>query len=123
MNTPERKSGLEGASPFILNADITYISIKNNKCLATSLVFNYFSDRIYSIGTLGYNDTIEKGIPFLDFVASYQFNKRLYLKFKVANLLNPAFNLVRKSSISNEHIVLNQFRKGSGVNLGLSYNL
>lgn len=123
MNTPERKSGLEGASPFILNADITYISIKNNKSLATSLVFNYFSDRIYSIGTLGYNDTIEKGIPFLDFVASYQFNKRLYLKFKVANLLNPAFNLVRKSSISNEHIVLNQFRKGSGVNLGLSYNL
>ena len=122
-NTPERTSGLEGASPFILNTDITYSYTKNNKNLMTSLVLNYFSNRIYTIGTLGFKDIIEKGIPTLDFIASYKFNSQFSLKFKAANLLNPSFSLIRKSSVSDENIILNQYKKGLDVSLGVSFNL
>ena len=122
-NTPERKSGLEGASPFILNTDITYTYTKNDKSLMTSLVLNYFSNRIYTIGTLGFKDIKEKGIPTLDFVASYKFNQKFSLKIKAGNLLNPSFSLMRKSSTSDENIILNQYKKGTSLSLGMSFNL
>jgi outer membrane receptor protein involved in Fe transport len=122
-NTPERKSGLEGASPFILNTDITYSYTKNKSSLMTSLVLNYFSNRIYTIGTLGFKDIMEKGVPTLDFVASYKFNNNFSLKFKAANMLNPSFSLIRKSSISDDKIILNQYKKGVNLSLGVSFNL
>lgn len=122
-NTPERNSGLEGASPFILNTDITFSYTKDNKSLMTSLVLNYFSNRIYTIGTLGFKDIMEKGVPTLDFVGSYKFNSQFSLKFKAANLLNPSFSLLRGSNESGEMITLNEYRKGVNISLGISFNL
>lgn len=122
-NTPERKSGLEGASPLILNTDITYSYTKENKSLMTSLVLNYFSNRIYTIGTLGFKDIMEKGVPTLDFVGSYKFNSQFSLKFKAANLLNPSYSLVRESNEADEMITLNQYKKGVNISLGVSFNL
>lgn len=122
-NTPERKSGLEGASPFILNADITYTYTQSEKSLISSLVFNYFSDRIFTIGALGFNDIMDKGIPTIDFATSYRCSSKLTLKFKAANLLNPTFTKIRESSTTNESIHLNEFQKGVNLSLGLSFDL
>lgn len=61
MNTRERKSRLEGASPFIMNTDITYDHLNAKNSLTTSLVFNYFSNRIYTNGTLGKSINPESG--------------------------------------------------------------
>lgn len=122
-NTPVRKSGLEGASPFILNTDITYTHTKDNKSLITSLVLNYFSNRIFTIGTLGFKDIIEKGVPTMDFVSSYYFNKKISIKLKAANLLNPSVVLMRESSISNDKIILNEYKKGMNISIGFGFNL
>lgn len=123
MNTRERKSRLEGASPFIMNTDITYDHLNAKNSLTTSLVFNYFSNRIYTNGTLGFQDIIEKGVPTLDFVSSFKFNKKLSLKWRMANLLNPYFNLARKSNASNEKIILSQYKKGINLSLGIGVDL
>lgn len=123
LNTPERKSGLEGAAPFILNTDVSYYYSGAKNSLTTTLVFNYFSNRIYTNGTLGYQDIIEEGIPTLDWVSSFKFNKNISLKLKAANLLNPDFNLTRKSNINNEKIILNQYKKGIDLSLGISIDL
>lgn len=122
-NTPERKSGLEGASPFIFNTDITYYYSKKGKRLVSSVVFSYFSDRIYTNGTLGFHDMTEAGVPTLDFVSSFKFNKKFGLKLKATNLLDPSFSLMRKSNASNEKIILNQYKKGIGLSLGASFDL
>lgn len=122
-NTPERKSGLEGASPFILNSDLTYTYTQNEKSFISSFVFNFFSDRIYTIGALGFNDIKEKGIPSLDLATAYKFNSKWTLKFKASNLFNPTFIKFRESSTSNESIQLNEFSKGVNVSLGVSFDL
>lgn len=122
-NTEVRSSRLEGASPFILNADISYNLIKKDRNLTASLVFNYFSDRIYTLGTRGNKDIIEKGLTTIDFVSSYKFNKSFGVKLKAANLLNPSYRLTREPAQNNDAVTLNEYKKGMNISLGLTYEL
>jgi len=120
LNTEPRNSGLEGASPFLANLDVSYSQTKKDKNLVVSLVFNYFSNRIHTVGAKGFNDIIEEGVPTLDFAASYKFNKHFTLKAKASNLLNASYRLTRESALG-ENIVLNEFKKGQNISLGVSY--
>lgn len=122
VNTPERNTQLEGAAPFIGNFDISHTYTNGEKSFVNSLVFNYFSNRIHTIGSRGYKDIIEQGVPTLDFISSAKFNKNITFKLKATNLLNPYYKLTREASNSNENIVLNEYKKGVNVSLGVSYD-
>lgn len=122
LNTPERNTQLEGAAPFIGNFDISHTYTNEKRSFVNSLVFNYFSNRIHTIGSQGYKDIIEKGVPTLDFVSSAKINQNITFKLKVTNLLNPNYALTREASDSEEKIVLNQYKKGMNVSLGISYD-
>ena len=113
-------SQLEGAAPWIVNADLSYLIRKGTNSFSTALVFNYFSDRVYTIGTQGYQDIIENGIPTLDFVASTQIGKHFSVSLKARNLLNSTHQLTRKGNDSNEEIVLSKYKKGMDFSIGLS---
>ena len=113
-------SQLEGAAPWIVNADLSYLIRKGTNSFSTALVLNYFSDRVYTIGTQGYQDIIENGIPTLDFVASTQIGKHFSVSLKARNLLNSTHQLTRKGNDSNEEIVLSKYKKGMDFSIGLS---
>ena len=115
-------SNLEGATPFLLNADISINKKYNDNTLISSVVFNYFSERVYSIGTRGFENILEKGIPTLDFVSSYNFNKHYSIKLKAKNLLDPDFQLTRAGFNGGENVVLRNYKKGVNLSLGFSYN-
>lgn len=121
LNTEARKTGLEGASPFLVNADLSYNYSNKGRDFLASFIFNYFSNRIHTIGTKGYKDIIEEGVPTLDFASSYGFNKHFSVKFKVSNLLNASYRLSRKNSTQGENIILNDFKKGQNISLGIGY--
>lgn len=115
-------SQLEGAAPFIGNADITYQFKHNDFGITGTIVCNYFSDRVYTIGTQGYKDIIEKGVPTLDIVIGGQINKHLSLDLKMKNLINPSYQLFREASgENNEKIILNDYTKGRNFSIGLTY--
>lgn len=117
-------SELEGAAPGIINADLSYNLRKNNFSLTNSLVLNYFSERIYTIGTQGYQDIKEEGMTMLDFVASARLNKHWGMDLKARNLLNPGFRLKREGNDENlGSIILSDYKKGVLISLGISYNL
>jgi outer membrane receptor protein involved in Fe transport len=120
LNTPEKNSQLEGASPFLANMDLSYSYTKKDQNLIVSLVFSYFSRRIHTIGAGGFNDIMEEGIPTLNFAASYKLNRHFTIKAKASNLLNQSYRLTREIS-NNETITLNEYKKGQSVSLGLSY--
>ncbi len=121
LNTEPRKIQLEGASPFLLNMDLSYNFKKSEKEFVASLVFSYFSHRVHTIGTKGFRDIIEEGVPTLDFVLSYGFTKNISINFKAVNLLNASYRLSRESSNSVDKTVLNEFKKGQNISLGVSY--
>ena len=115
-------SSLEGATPFLLNADISINKKYKNNTFISSLVFNYFSERVYSIGTRGFENILEKGIATLDLVSSYDFNKNYTIKLKATNLINPDFQLTRAGFNGGENVVLRNYKKGVNLSLGFSYN-
>lgn len=123
LATDPSGSQLEGAAPWIVNADLTYLFRKGGNSFTGALVFNYFSDRIYTIGTEGYQDIMENGIPTLDFVASAQIGKHFTINLKARNLLDAAHQLTRKGNATNSEVVLSKYKKGTDFSIGLSYNL
>jgi outer membrane receptor protein involved in Fe transport len=115
-------SNLEGATPFLLNADISINKKFEDNTFISSLVFNYFSERVYSIGTRGFENVLEKGIPTLDLVSSYEFHENYSIKLKATNLLNPDFQISRAGFNGGDNVVLRNYKKGVNLSVGFSYN-
>lgn len=117
----QKSSQLEGATPFLMNADISFNKKYKNDEFTATVVLNYFSDRVYSIGTRGFENIIEKGIPTLDLVSSYHLNKKYRFNLKATNLLNPSFQLSRASA-AGSNVILSNYKKGVNLSLGISYD-
>lgn len=113
---------LQGASPVLVNADLTFRKTNENFGMTTSAVFNYFSDRIYSVGTRGFENIIEKGIPTLDLISQFSFGKSFALNLKARNLLNPDFQLTRESAKNaNPETTLSTYKLGLDFSIGFTY--
>lgn len=132
MATDTTGSQLEGAAPWIVNADLTHTYYKGDMSFTNTVVFNYFSDRVYTIGANGFNDIVEKGVPTLDFVSTSQINKNWAIKFKATNILNATYELSREGvAVTNattgvttkNDVILSKYKKGCNLSLGISYTL
>ena len=120
FNYTGSNSQLEGAAPFTINADVTYKFGKDKKETTSSLVFNYQSDKVYSIGTNFKENIIEKGVPVLDFVLRHQFNETFTLNFNAKNLFDPSFERYRDIP---EELTMSSYKRGMNISAGLSINL
>jgi outer membrane receptor protein involved in Fe transport len=114
-------SELEGSTPILVNADLTYNRKFKNAFLSSTLLLNYFSDRVYSIGTRGFENIVEKSVPTLDFVAKINIKENYKVSLKAQNLLNPDFDLTREGANGGDDITLRTFQKGVNISLGFGY--
>ncbi len=120
-NFTEDEDELEGASPFLLNTDITYnYFIRDRVNLTSSIVLNYFSDRIYSLGTQRQGNIVEKGIPTLDFITRIKFNDKYALNVGVKNILNPEYEL-NQDTVDGRNIAIRTFERGIISSIGFTY--
>ena len=113
-------SQLEGAAPWIANFDLSHNFTRGERSFINTLVLNYVSDKIYTIGTQGYQDIMERGCVTLDFVSQARLNKHVSLNLKARNLLNPSHKLSRKANEGGEKIVLGDYKKGINISLGVA---
>lgn len=114
-------SEMEGATPLLVNTDLTLYNKINNSKLTSTVVFNYFSDRVYSIGTLEAKNTIEKAVPTLDFVSKLVLNENYSIGLKANNLLNPYHRLVREGANGGPEVTLKEYKRGYFVSLSFGY--
>ena len=120
INLTNDKAGFTGASDLILNADVSYFKeFKNDKNILATVAYNYFSDRLYALGTENKGNLVDKGFGTLDFVLKSNLNKNLSVSLNAKNILNPKIERVQENS--DRDIQVGSFTKGSGVSLGLSY--
>src|SRR5690606_29678907 len=118
-------STLEGAAPYILNADLTYnvLTAKNTE-ITSALVVNYVSDKVHTIGTRGFNNLVEEGLTTVDLVTSVAVNEKLKFALKAKNLLNPEYKLSRKGANSDkaaEQVIIRAYKRGVLLDLSVSY--
>ncbi|MFH4968466.1 TonB-dependent receptor [Gaetbulibacter sp. M240] len=118
---------LQGASPFILNADINYSPVFENYKPTANLVFSYFSDRIDALGSGQLGNVIEKGIPTLDFIWKNELKDAFEINLSVMNLLNPKVRYVRETTLGNVEVTsangkgISNYQRGMNIGLQLKY--
>ena len=113
---------LEGASPFIMNADINFSPVFGKYRPKATLVYSYFSDRIFSLGAGSLGNIVEKSVPTLNFVWRNSFGEHFEANLSATNLLNPDISLVREGTGIGD-IVIREYNLGVNVGLTLKYKL
>ena len=126
---------LQGASPVIVNADLTYSpEIGKFKPQATA-TFAYFSDRIFALGSGDLGNMIEKGVPSMNLVVKNEFSKHVEMGLSISNILNPNVTLIRENTGAQEseflmgtglidadgNVTLREFKRGVNFGLSLKY--
>ncbi|OAV44715.1 TonB-dependent receptor [Lewinella sp. 4G2] len=115
----EAERQFNGQSPFIANVNLSYQSQDESPWDAV-IAFNYFGDRLASIGAVGSPDIFERGRGTLDFSVGKKLgNFKLTLRGR--NLLNPAYE--RFSEFNNSEYIFSRYDRGREVSLGVSYGL
>jgi len=116
-----QKEELQGASPLLLNADISYHpSLGENIDTDINVIASYFSDRIYALGSGKLGNKIEKGFTTLDLVWKNKFGKHFEFNMTAKNLLNPKVEVVRELT-NNKSVVIKSYTYGIDVGFQLKY--
>jgi len=117
---------LQGASNWLVNADLKYEFDFNEKWKNTAtLVYSVFGERIYAVGIAGLDHVYEKPFHKLDLIWTQNINKKFDVKFSLDNILNPYYKRTLGNNsninISESSLTVQDYKKGTGVSLGVSY--
>lgn len=125
---------LQGASPVLINADVSYSPTFGEYKPVANLVFSYFSDRIDALGSGQLGNIIEKGVPTLDFVWKNEINKNFEINASVKNILDPRIERVRENvsfdpTLASDlgvnpnlsEFALSSFRRGVNASIQFKY--
>lgn len=121
VNFNDKSDALQGASPLLLNADLTYRIESGVFRPTVSIVGNYFHDRIYSLGSFGRGNLVEKGIMMLNFVSNTTINEKWSIGFTVENILNSKIRRVQENQSGD--LDAYNYKAGTDFSLGIKYNI
>jgi len=115
------KGKFTGASPLLLNADLTFVKEWNHKDsnITATVAYNYFSDRVYALGTGKRGDLVDKSVGTLDFILKSKLNKNLGLGLSAKNILDPKIRTVQENAGGDVNVM--SYTKGLNLSLGLNY--
>jgi len=110
---------LQGQSPYIINAALTYDN--DSIGLDATLSFNMFGTRLAQVGTLGTPDIYERPIPTLNLVVGKSLSKHWDMSFKVQNILNSSYQLYQ--TFRGQKYITAQYKMGITTVIGISYKM
>ena len=85
-----------------------------------TLAYTHFSDRVYSIGTNGRGNQVDKAFGALDFIIKSKIYKNIGIGFVFRNLLDPTIDRVQENSVGGDVTVLT-YKKGLNLGFNLNY--
>lgn len=115
---------LQGASPYLVNADITYSpEFKNSQRMNLALLYNLQGPRIQSVGVSGLGDVTQLPVHTLNFVAGYTFNNHFNVSLKVNDILNRDIVFEQGVPQTGGTIEVERFKTGTNFEIGFTYKL
>jgi len=112
---------LQGASPLLINADLNFTPNFGKKVKPTiNVIANYFSNRIFALGSGQLGNKIEKGFTTLDFVWKNKIGENTEINFSAKNILNPSVDVIREIT-NNQEILLESYKRGLNFSLQFNY--
>ncbi|MCB0475522.1 MAG: TonB-dependent receptor [Flavobacteriaceae bacterium] len=117
------KDKLQGASPWLLNADINYSPVIDKYKPTVSLVYSFFSDRIDALGSGQLGNVIEKSVSTLDFIWLNRISDKFEVNLSIRNLLNPTIKYVRQTTLGDVVVTSANGKGISGYERGMNFGL
>jgi len=115
------KAGFTGASDLLINADLSYMKKFNAaKSISATVLYNYYSDKLFAIGVNGLGDQVDKGLGGLDFILKSKLSKKVGLDLSARNILNPSFERWQEDAIP---VKVLSYKRGVNFGLSLKYQL
>ncbi len=114
---------LQGASPFLINADLAYSKEFEKHKITSAVDFNIFGDRVYSAGGNGVGDIFERGFGVLNFNFKDEIGDHVEISFKAKNLLNPSIERFQDQEDLNQEFTTYKFDNGINFSLGVTFKL
>lgn len=119
---------LEGASPYLVNFDLSYLTTKgekgNEKTYLAALSYNVFGPRLFAVGSNGIGDQYQRPINTLNFISKVTFNDTYSFGLKAKNILNPTINIVQDNQVEpSQPLNVSTFKRGIDLSLSFSYNI
>lgn len=115
---------LQGASPYLANADLTYApKFKNGDDMSLALLYNLQGPRIQSVGVSGLGDVTQQALHTLNFVARYRFNEHCSISVKVNDILNRDVIFEQDVPLTGGKEVVERFKTGTNFEIGFTYKL
>ncbi|MBB3700804.1 TonB-dependent receptor [Flammeovirga yaeyamensis] len=117
-----RQRALQGASPYILNANVGYQQDWGNGDINSifTLTYTTFGDRIFAAGAMGAGDIYEKSFGTLDLIIRNKIKDALSFNVSAKNLLNPSIERFQKFEGGTTKQV-SSYQLGMELGVGLSY--
>jgi hypothetical protein len=115
---------LQGASPYLVNVDLTYMHKLNDKSdIEVSCLYNLQGPRIHAVGISGLGDVTQKTQHTLNAVMNYNIDKHFTVGVKAENLLNQ--DMIFEQEVPKQHkdVKVERFGKGISFSLSASYKL
>ncbi|MEM9929227.1 MAG: TonB-dependent receptor, partial [Bacteroidota bacterium] len=107
-----------GQSDIVANANLAFRTPDTG--WDAIIAYNYFSDRLQSIGAVGSPDIFEQGRSQLD-ISVAKTVKNFKFSFRARNLINPDYKTF--SEFKGQEYIFSQYTRGRDLTLGVSYSL
>ena len=118
----DSERALQGASPFLINADLSYTpQLRRESDLTLALVYNVQGPRIETVGIYGTGNIKQQTLHTMDFIASYAINKHLSLRLQMKDLLNSTIRFKQELLATGQKVEVESFRPGTSAEIGVSY--
>ena len=119
-----KERSLQGASPILLNADITWTpKLSENKDLNLALLYNMQGSRIHAVGVSQLGDIKQQAVHTLNFNASYRMNKHWSMKLQVNDILGNDMVFVQDVPATGAKVEVERYKHGPNFEIGVSYKL
>jgi hypothetical protein len=115
---------LQGASPYIANADVSYkAKINDNKNVIITIMYNLQGPRINTVGINGLSNVVQQAVNTLDFIGNIDLNEKWSVKCKVKNLLNTTLKYTQEVKSIGKTLVVERYKPGISINIGITCNI
>lgn len=127
-NELNKERQLQGASPYLINADLGYefkYGANQSKTTYASLVYNVYGKRIYTVGISGAGNQYQMPFHTLDLILKNKLNEKLSIDITVQNILNYKYtikqdifeNADNPDEITGDQVI---YEYQQGINFGIS---
>lgn len=115
---------LQGASPYLANADICYTpSFRNGSGLSLAIVYSLQGPRIHAVGISGLGDVKQMPFHSLDFAGSFSFNSHVSLSLSFKNILDSAYRFVQDIPNAGRTVEVEYWKAGPSFEVGVKWSL